>query len=227
MRYFAALLITLLTALIVYAESTVVIMRHPAVAPSGQAFSDDFNRSDSTDLGANWTEEISNFSIVSNELRVADGGIRWNTATDDVDQYCSVEYRAFSNDGWFGCAFRFNATGDFYAVWGMNEGGTGHAFLQWSRVEDTGAPAQTNIQNCELTTGGAFSAGNVFGAEIEGTGTDTVVRVWKNPGARPWGAATCTFTNNPTSTVDTSKGVGIFTRYVGADELDNWTGGDL
>ncbi|MGQ0600518.1 MAG: hypothetical protein ACT4QE_02335 [Anaerolineales bacterium] len=56
----------------------------PTNTPSGCPTSDDFNRADSTNLGANWTERSGDLAIVSNTLRNA------GTATDNIATICST-----------------------------------------------------------------------------------------------------------------------------------------
>ncbi|MGQ0604221.1 MAG: RHS repeat-associated core domain-containing protein [Anaerolineales bacterium] len=56
----------------------------PTNTSSGCPTSDDFNRSDSTNLGSNWTERAGDLSIVSNTLRNA------GTATDNIATICGT-----------------------------------------------------------------------------------------------------------------------------------------
>jgi RHS repeat-associated protein len=56
----------------------------PTPTSSGCPLSDDFNRADSTNLGANWTERADDLSIVANTLRNA------STGGDALASYCGV-----------------------------------------------------------------------------------------------------------------------------------------
>ena len=80
-----------------------------------------------------------------------------------------------------------------------------------------------------------------MGVTIQGTGNDTVVKVWKL-GASPsrytpydkdnWessdDAADVTMTNNPSTAADTGKQVGIGFYWISGNDFgfDNWYGGD-
>jgi hypothetical protein len=62
------------------------------------SFSDNFNRADSTDLGANWVEVSGDWSIVSNQLSTGDTGgtivLRAATAMAGNDNYAQVTLAA-------------------------------------------------------------------------------------------------------------------------------------
>lgn len=71
----------------------------PAAGGGGAAFSDDFNRADSTSLGANWTEQTSDIEIFSNTFRIVSGSFVntvaiFNTATTTVNQYAQFSVTA-------------------------------------------------------------------------------------------------------------------------------------
>lgn len=62
------------------------------------SFTDDFNRANSTDLGANWVEVSGDWSIVSNQLSPGAAGgtiiLRAATAMDSTDHYAQVTIAA-------------------------------------------------------------------------------------------------------------------------------------
>ena len=193
--------------------------RPPVAAPSGVNFSDNFNRADSTNLGANWTEASGDAEIVSNIMRLMTGGYADNfmiytgTATSTVDQYVKFTIEAaFTADARFPCVvFRYtNTSTPFYVVF-FNVNGDN---LTWQRYATT-AGAATVIETSGTL---AIATGDIFGVTISGTGTATVVRVWKTPtGDIPtsesdWGGDTTpdiSFTVDPASAVNTGNNVGI------------------
>lgn len=57
-------------------------------------FSDDFNRADNTNLGANWTEQAGNAAIVSNALRMDPAGAPTSVITTVAAQPARTDCRA-------------------------------------------------------------------------------------------------------------------------------------
>lgn len=58
-------------------------------------FSDDFNRGDNDSLGGNWTERGADFDIVSNEVKIPNGGNSgggYSTVFDSGHTYSSADY---------------------------------------------------------------------------------------------------------------------------------------
>lgn len=82
------------------------------------------------------------------------------------------------------------------------------------------------------TLAGGFTPPITIGAQVTGAGVSTVWKIWKSPvGADPtaWGAADCTFTDDPPTPVDTGSSIGIYLDDSGAaDEtssIDDFTAG--
>ena len=71
--------------------------------------------------------------------------------------------------------------------------------------------------------------GDSFGYEVEGTGNDTVLRVWDFGGSVPargsWGAADHTFTDNPASAANTGTYIGLYDGHVNLASFDDFAGG--
>lgn len=70
------LILTALLSIACIAQADMLLLgvgRRPA-AGGGSLFSDDFNRADSSSIGASWTERVCDFEIVSNTLRTTGSG---------------------------------------------------------------------------------------------------------------------------------------------------------
>lgn len=71
---------------------------------------DDFNRTDSTSIGANWSEVVGNLEIAGNELTPVSGAsrCRYDVDLSTVDHYCQFDYRTTlitSSIGGAGCRY--------------------------------------------------------------------------------------------------------------------------
>ena len=143
----------------------------------GNAFSDAF----ASDL-ANWTVDAgAGWSIVSGRLRYAPGTaytlnlIRYSsTTTGSATQYAKVTmpfYTQAANS--LGVMLRCQASSGYrYLVYAYN--GT----LVWSRITwDLSSETEIDSETMSFTTG------NSLGVTIQGTGVNTVVKVWLNPTA--------------------------------------------
>lgn len=195
-------------------------------AASGSAFSDDFNRSNSTDLGANWSEPRGDSSISSNQYR---GGSNYNfaiysgtTATGSV-QYGKI---TISTDNYSVQVCRYaDSSSPFYAL----EFEDGSETVYWTRYA-TAAGSPDVIASTTLSLAG----GDIVAMTVTGTGTSTVVRIWKNPtglalSASDWNGDTTpdvTFTDDPASAVDSGAYVGIGV-FGSSPRLDDFFGGSL
>lgn len=83
---------------------------------------DDFNRSDSTTIGALWTEHVGDWEIVSNELTVGEVGLIRNHSLSPYatgNQYVSVDLHGMSAGTKHRIILQCNATGTdyYYAEW--------------------------------------------------------------------------------------------------------------
>ncbi|MDH3627478.1 MAG: DUF4215 domain-containing protein, partial [Acidobacteriota bacterium] len=201
---------------------------------SGQAFQDDFNR---VTLGSDWTSQNISFSISMDQLAsdsgalFQNGRLRWTAdQTDTSDQYGKLQVVNQQSQTW-GFLFRGNLLdGDHYQVHIPNGGSE----WRWER-HDPGFVRR--IGQCAI--GGATNDGEWIGATIDGSGDDTVVRVWRwlaDPdlgGAvnidGNWGPPNCIMTENPLSPVNTGTTLGLRS-YTGSSTAtalaDNWFGGD-
>jgi hypothetical protein len=77
-------------------EASLVIDWLPPALPS--IFSDDFNRADSTSLGADWTEVAGNWTIASNQLclpGIEVGGARYNVDLGSNDHWAEAELTTY------------------------------------------------------------------------------------------------------------------------------------
>src|SRR3990167_2211066 len=90
------------------------------------SISDAFNRADSTSLGADWTEDSGDFSIISNTLRQETAGssyrkCRHNTALASDNYDSEVDGRASGSTFGFGAFGRgaVSATVTYYAIVGF------------------------------------------------------------------------------------------------------------
>lgn len=145
-----------------------------------EEFSDDFNRSDSTNLGANWTEETGNFAIASNALDVTgvDGSnkavVLHNTSPSSKD--CYVQATFVDSSTYYPRLFA-RANGNVYAS--PNDG---YALEIRMPNSDYYIIAYENgsLGWYEYKTGLSFSANDVWRLEVENVGSDIELRTYKN-----------------------------------------------
>lgn len=81
--------------------------------------SDDFNRADAADPGANWAKLTGNWSIVSNQLFNSGGGLnpnsaRYETDLSSDDQYAELDYVSGASDSIVCAAVRFDPAAKTY-----------------------------------------------------------------------------------------------------------------
>ena len=196
------------------------------------AFSDTF----SGGLGS-WNVEFGDYTTAGAELDpgtepAASGDrILYTTATGTLDQYGLVQFTQLADPAsgqglCTGLFFRVNGTnGQRYAV---NYCDFGSPHIKWTW--DGGFGNTTNIQSADHP---ALGNGSWLGAEVTGTGANTVVQVWvfgSDPGARDtWGAPDLLFENDPGVAVDTGKQVGIDLYRTNPNDVvrfDNFRAGD-
>jgi len=210
----------------------------PAAAPSGQDFSDDFNRADSSSLGANWSANSGQINIASNQAVPntaaygKDTSIYTATACDTVEQYVRVTLATLTATSYAEVVLRFtNDSTHYYAVQ-FNTGGN----IWWQYLANMADTSGSTIENIGTTV----ASGDIWGITITGTGASTVIRCWRNPTAtRPvaadeWDSGDTTpeasFTADPgASAVDTGNYLGIECFQGNASETayDNFYGGDI
>lgn len=200
--------------------------RKAAAGGGGVTISDNFDRADSTSLGANWSEEYNNTQILSNQLSNVSTStclVVHQTPLSTVSQYGKLKL-ASSAGAWI-LVFRYVNIASAYNEVGVNAL-TGNVFWDSNGV---------NIESTAL----GFTGGDTFAATIIGTGAATVVRWWKNPtgnapdaGGTTWGSAapTGTFTNDPGANAADSGlyvGLEIYGATAGSDAIDDFFAGDV
>lgn len=233
----------LLSALAVHAQldrSIIVAARSQArsytnnAVASGVSFTDNFNRADSSSLGANWTEINGDLQIIGNTLQNASVSVNdsavYNTPVNTVNQY--VKFKIIDDSSLRTCKaiLRYtDASSPFYVV----ECDAQFDTVEWFRVATATFGTVASVQSVSQ----AITSGDTVGVVVSGTGTSTVVAFWLNPtGAAPtsatlWGGAapTQTFTNDPANAVDTGSKVGVCINSGSApgQKLDDFSGGDV
>ena len=187
-----------------------------------------------TEIGGNWGTI---FSIVSNQLQGntpsggAFGGTVYNTQSSSLTQHAKMQFVSgyAPSPPYVSLIFRRTGTGGnkFYAVYWLSTTNN----IGWSYWTDD-LDLQPAADITSGTLGSVLADGEWIGAEVEGTGADTVVRVWKwasDPGERSsWGSASVTFTTDPgANACDTGLyiGIGMYKGATSQETLDNWTGG--
>lgn len=216
--------------------AAVITVRGPVGTPSAgaglAAFEDNFDRTDSDSLGANWTEADGDADIYSNTMRLSEGSFGENfaiysgEACTTVSQYVLVTYH--TEGGYPQIPLRYtNSSTAFYFIEFSN------TTVDWYHKSQIGG---TSTQINASTGTISISSGTEIGITITGTGTSTEVKIFigPTPGYTPtdpstWGAADITFTDNPASAVDTGSYVGLGGVQGSADivRYNNFYGGDI
>ncbi len=170
------------------------LLRGPPIAGGGgQAFSDDFNRANDTDVNAlcgscSWTEVEGNWAILSNELSLGaeDGQISFGS-TDTLAQYVGAKYSGTVGDPQAGLAIRTN---------GNTSPGTSDCWYTFRQIGSTsfqlracrGGHNCSSIQNMSpgdlgMTT---MDSGDSFGMSITGdSGNDVTFTLYGWEAASP------------------------------------------
>lgn len=171
---------------------------------------DNFNRANAANLGANWTVITNAFAIASNEAQAASGAAPhenyYNAVTWPNDQYSQVVVGTVVEttvDKGVGPAVRITAGGDLYFLAG---GGDARVY---KRIGGT----YTQLG----TTGAAVATGDVLYLEVQGT---TLI-------AKKNGSSIC---GSPITDSALSAGNAGMWGYSDAAVLaraDNWEGGDF
>jgi hypothetical protein len=220
-------------------DTVVVVGQKPFVGGGGgpAAFSDDFNRANSTSLGSNWSEIEGDAEISGNELQMVTGsfGAIWvpftGTSCTTASQYVRITNTDIVGADYLRVMFRYtNPSSEFYAV--QLECSSGN--LEWQHF------ANDTASETVIATGsfGVWAEGNTLAITIIGTGTSTVVRIWRNPtgntpdsGGTTWGGAApgVSFTTDPADPADSGLIVGLGAVQAGASNInvENFFGGDV
>lgn len=199
----------------------------------GAAFSDDFNRTDSASLGANWTEAAGDASISGNAYLLVTSGFGVITSVHNTSTGTTSQYVKATLSGadvvypWF--VFRYvDSSSGYYAV---QFGSTGS--IEWYYFANA---ADTTGDLIGSGTIGSDLTGQTVGMTITGTGASTVLRVWLNPTNLPnpadnWDGDTTpnvTLTDDPATPCDTGTKVGLGGQQNGNTvKFDNFFGGGL
>lgn len=180
--------------------------------------SDDFNRSDSSSLGGNWTMTRGAFHIASNRAVQDPGGLfqtqgHWNTSTDDFgdDQFSEVQLPDVTNDFGGGPTCRHsgsNPNDQLYVAYYDDD----NAFL----YKITNSTTFTDL-SASLSAGA--NDNDIIKIVCTG-GNPTTLKVYKN-GSQDGN------TVNDSSSPLTGGQPGIFSYSTDLTQtLDNWQGGD-
>ncbi len=185
------------------------------------AYTDDFNRTNSTGLGADWTKTNTNagtFDVVSNEATTSQTNVLYyaydaNQANSD-SQYCEVELRTTSGATQIGPQVRMldslaNSSG--YMAWfrGTNQ-------VQKIRYTDTtvASPNRTDIAS---TAGNeSYSVGDIGRIEVDGSDLEAFLG----------GSSMLTTTSTQYPASATRRTGGLYMYHVDAT-VDDWAFGDL
>lgn len=199
----------------------------------GSSFSDDFNRANGA-IGSNWSCFAGGGNITSNTATFtatsfAENGCVWSAATTgSPNHFVKVQFPSGSAR-YPRIYFRYtDATSPCY-------------FLQLEISSETWEWYQKPVcngatENLIQAQAAVASGINTYGMTVDGTGTATVVRLWRTPtgnapdsGGATWNSAspTWSFTTDPASAVDTGNSVGIGGVQSSAGEIiiDNFYGG--
>jgi hypothetical protein len=197
--------------------------------------SDDFTRADSTSIGAAWVEVANDLDIFSNTLRVVTNGFADTIAMYDATTLANDHYlKAVFGDAnvqYPILAFRMtDGSSPFYMFYVDGNNGT----VDWYHA------ASATGTKTAIVTGQSFGAAlpganSGLGVTVEGTGTSTVIRVWRSPTANApttpslWdgNAPALTLTTDPASPVNTGGKVGFGGQCGGTNLVryaDIWAG---
>ena len=177
--------------------------------------SDDFNRANSASLGANWTEVAGDADIVGNEYNIitaayGDVVTIHNTALSSADQYVKL-VMASAEVQYPMIYMRYtNSSSAHYRM--TIDGNNGN--VDWEYMPSVGGSSSLIVAG---SLGSGIGGGDdSIGITIEGTGTSTVVRGWRNPTANAPGSASLWDGNAPAFSLTTDPGTPVNTgNYVG------------
>jgi len=169
-------------------------------------YQDDFNRSNSTGLGANWTDILNGFNVNTNvaKPRVADlNCTQYSAGSLGNNQYCKAVLGGYTgqSDVYIGVCCRLDASGNGYALFvSSNEAGF--------RISRLNAGANDDIATAAFT----FVDGDVIELRVSGT----TLSVYFNG----------TLYNSYTDSTYSSGKAGVFS-YLANGSLDSWEAGDI
>jgi hypothetical protein len=203
-------------------------------AAGGTNFSDDFNRTDGDSLGSNWSEVTGDIDISSNTAAAQTASgldlAVWTANTVGETQYVGLNETAGGGGTHFLFVFRYTDSSSVYYEIALDNS-TGGCTWRY-RVGTGGSP--TTIQSANLSDWTNFN--QLIGVTVEGTGNQTVVRIWGNCTGLPSAADTwngdntpsLTFTDNPGTAANTGTRVGMgATNSGGGVTLTDFYGGSF
>ena len=214
---------------------------------AGSSFSDTFD-TNGTALGTNWTEDTTGLVYVANNVaRSTDCATNYksfahyNVKSFGLSQYACFMPTALGQSGsysYVGASFRFTSTSNpIYIVWYNSKS----KVWEWGYYPTSGTTGTYSTIAVSSTTDAPTVGSDYYGVTLDGTGTSTKVRIWKNPGSSyPTSATTWngnsspnwTLSNSGTYRVETSGnsyvGIALFQYISGYPvSLDNFYGGDI
>lgn len=138
--------------------------------------SDNFQRSNSTSLGVNWTESSGDSSISSGRLLFVTASID-NSNTFNISNGSAnhaVKFQIYdAGSDYFYFNFRFTNSGSpYYQVYRAPGGG-----WVWQKIASIGGAA-TSI---DTQAGGSYVSGDSYGLTVFGTGSSTEIHIFRNP----------------------------------------------
>lgn len=136
-------------------------------------FSDNFNRTDSDSLGANWNERSGDADIVSNQLKIISSNDATVTqALTDTDQYCEVVWKAIPANSRPGLMLR--CASDYATAYQAQFRSATGDVLFYKR---TGGTNNLLLDGTETVT---YAPNDVIRFECETVGGDVVLRAYVN-----------------------------------------------
>lgn len=144
-----------------------------AISPtvgSGAAHSDNFNRADGSDLGADWNEVSGEWSIASNKLTSPHAGVSLarlllrSTQMASADQYAQAVFTPLTNSSLrIGPVVRASLAGTFYMLYIVASGTPGAGIIRLARVS---AGTYTTL----ATASGTISIGSSYLLRVQAVG---------------------------------------------------------
>lgn len=201
------------------------------------AVSDDFNRADSTGLGANWTAITgrTSLNVLSNEAQNNGGahsGNRWSANTFNANHYSEAQVSPYD----LGVSVAISGSpADLLGVWPVvrvQSGANSFYALIWYAFNDGADPVSafvaivkiaggvfTLLANVDATAGG-FDGNTVYRLEVSGTTLTGYT-------GDVHGSLTSRITATDAALSGGSPGIAGDSVTVGPEWIDNWYGGDL
>ncbi|MCF6265220.1 MAG: hypothetical protein L3J57_01590 [Desulfuromusa sp.] len=148
---------------------------------------------------------------------VSNGVISYNTSIGSINQWVLVVYKDIQ---YAGAYFRFTGSD------------TAPAYAVGAKVGSTIAWQSCTGDNCTTidTWSHTVTPGSYIGAEIAGTDTETICRMWDFGQSPPadrdsWGIADFISTADPVEAADTGQYIGLYSGSTETELFDNFSGG--